>query len=188
MILRFLVASVNLRTVPPMRDLVDEGDGRLLPARRPSGVRLRLADEHFGLTIFRPRGIIVGQRDLVQVAIEHLAVIDPVAVLKLNPGRSQHVEKWDLLHLGRFAFPRPSQQFPANLARIWRHQPLAGLRTDCLHVDIPEKSRAGGAFLGVRQIIPTSIRRPEMGYSFGWYLACCLKTGESSRRISIFEI
>src|SRR5438093_6880582 len=55
-------------------------------------------------------------------------------------------------------------------------------------MDIAEESRTCGAFLWVRQVIPTPVRGPEMSYSFRWFLARVLEAGESSFRVSIPEI
>ena len=114
-----LVAAVDLRAVPPVRDLVDgagDGDFDTVAAGR---VALAAADEHLGLPVARSGSIVFGQRDLDHVVEVDLAVVDPVAVHELDPRRGKQVEEGHFLHRrAAVRAERPAEQAPADLARI----------------------------------------------------------------------
>ena len=96
-----LVAAVDLRPVPPVGDLVDVRHRRRLADLAAGGVGLGPADEHPVLAEAPPGGVVLVERDLDDVVLEHLAVGDPVAVLELDPGRGEEVEERHLLHRAR---------------------------------------------------------------------------------------
>ena len=165
-VLRGLVAAVDLRAVPPVRDLVDgAGDGHFhaVAARR---VALAAADEHLGLPVAGAGRVVFGQRHFDDVGEVDLAVVDPVAIHELDPRRGQQIEEGHFLHhRPAIGTERAAQQPAADLARVGRQQLLADLGADRLHLDVAEEPRAGGALLRVVEVVPAAVGGAEVTHA-----------------------
>ena len=118
-VLRVLVAAVDLRAVPPVRDLVDRTRRGRLQGTAARRVGLGPADEDLALPVATAPRVIRRQRHRDHGVGEDLAVVDPVAVHELDPRCGQQVEEGDFGHRRpAIGTARPRQQPAADLARI----------------------------------------------------------------------
>src|SRR6266508_6459208 len=92
------VATVDLRSIPPMRDLIDESDRSVFIAVPVGWVRLSLWHHHRRLQMAKSDGVIFFKRDFIRLSWMGLAVVYPVVVLEVDPRRRQHIEEVDLPH------------------------------------------------------------------------------------------
>ena len=184
-VLRGLVAAVDLRAVPPMRDLVDRGPADLFQAGHAGRIGLGAADEHLGLPVARARRVVVGQGHLDRILEHDLAMVDPVTVHELDPGGGKHVQERHLLHHWRaLAIHRPRQQLQADLTRVRRQQWLAEIRSHRSRVNIAQKARAGGALFRVGQVVPAAVGGAEVADAGRWRHALGRKADQGVGRVA----
>ena len=188
-VLRGLVAAIDLRAVPPVRDLVDGAAGGYLHAVAAGRVALAAADEHLGLPITPACFVVLGQGDVDGLLVVNLAVAHPVVGHELNPRRGEQVQEGHFLHDRLAVGPeRAAEQLQADLARIRREQLLADLRANRLHRHIAQETRAGGAGLGVGQAVPAAVRGAEMRDARRRYLVGSLEADQAAGRITGTEV
>ena len=161
--------------------------GAISPLGRRVGSTCDSPHEDRVLAVPPARGVVLGERDLDERAVEVLAVADPVVVLELDPRRREQVEERHLLHL---AVAR--EQPPADLAGIGGEQFLVVRGADRVHAHVARETRERRAFLGVREVVPrpSAVRKcvtPGGGTrSFDWN-ATRLPGGYTSLRLFLLS-